>query len=86
MAIFDIWEVSLDGTPNLKNIHERFSPSFVLLHNCSFVSFAYTYGSRTGVYNTLASKICVKKIALESLQTIPIPTPNTCLSDVLTHS
>jgi hypothetical protein len=22
MAIFDIWEVSLDGTPNFFNIHE----------------------------------------------------------------
>jgi hypothetical protein len=39
MAIFDIWEVSLDGTPNFKNIHELFSPSFVLLQSCSFVSF-----------------------------------------------
>ena len=29
MAIFNIWEVSLDGTPNFYYIHELFSPSFV---------------------------------------------------------
>jgi hypothetical protein len=55
----------------------------VLLHSCSFVSFGYTYGSRIGVYNTLASKICVKLLKPPK---IPIPTPNTCLSDLLTHS
>jgi hypothetical protein len=74
MAIFDIWEVSLDGTPDFKNIHELFSPSFVLLHNCSFVSFGYTYGSRIGVYNTLASEICVKFLKPPKIQ---IPMPNT---------
>jgi hypothetical protein len=31
--------VSLDGTPNFYNIHELFSPPFVLLHSCSFISF-----------------------------------------------
>jgi hypothetical protein len=44
MAISDIWEVSLDGTHNFSNIHELFSPSFVLLHNCSFVSFDKSMG------------------------------------------
>jgi hypothetical protein len=74
MAIFDIWEVSLEGTPNFLNIHELFSPSFVLLHSCSFVSFEKVYGSRIGVYNTLASKICVKLLKPPKIQ---IPTPNT---------
>jgi hypothetical protein len=32
----DIWEVSLDGTPNSEYIYELFLPSFMLLHNCSF--------------------------------------------------
>ena len=36
-----------------------------------------------GVYNTLASKICVK---LLNPPKIPIPTPNTCLWDLVTHS
>ena len=36
--------------PNFKNIHELFSPSFVLLHSRSFVSFGYTYGSRIWVW------------------------------------
>jgi hypothetical protein len=31
--------VSLDGTPNFQYMHELFSPSFMLLHNCSFVCF-----------------------------------------------
>jgi hypothetical protein len=38
MTIFDIWEVSLDGTLNFQYIHELFSPSFMLLHS-SFVCF-----------------------------------------------
>jgi hypothetical protein len=46
----------------------------VLLHSCSFVSFGDTYGSRIGVYNTLASKICVKLLKPPK---ITIPTPNT---------
>jgi hypothetical protein len=37
MVVLDIWEVSLDGTPNFWYIHELFSSSFMLLHNCSFV-------------------------------------------------
>jgi hypothetical protein len=74
MVIFDIWEVSLDGTPNFQYIHELFLPSFLLLHGCSFVSFGYTYGSRIGVYNTLASNICVKLLKPPKIQ---IPTPST---------
>ena len=38
---------------------------------------------RIGVYNTLASKICVKLLKPPKIQ---IPTPNTSLSDLLTHS
>ena len=60
--------------PIYKIYIELFSPSFVLLHSCSFVSFGYTYGSRIGVYNTLDSKICVKLLKPPK---IPIPTPNT---------
>ena len=46
--------------PIFKIYMNFFSPSFVLLRNCSFVYFGYTYGSRIRVYNTtLASKICV---------------------------
>jgi hypothetical protein len=38
-----------------------FSPSFLLLHSCSFVCFGYVYGlEKIGVYNTLASKTYVK--------------------------
>jgi hypothetical protein len=38
---------------------------------------------RAGVYNTLASKICVKSLKPPKIQ---IPTPNTSLSDLPTHS
>jgi hypothetical protein len=65
------------------NIHERLSPSFELLHNCSFVSFRYTYGSRIGVYNTLASKnLC--KIAQATKNSDS--NAQHFLSDLLTHS
>jgi hypothetical protein len=84
MTIFDIWEVSLDGTPNFKNIHELFSPSFVLLHSCSFVYFGYTYGSRIGVYNTLASKKKLCKIAQASKNSDS--NAQHFLSDLVTHS
>jgi hypothetical protein len=36
-----------------------------------------------GVYNTLASEICVKSLKPPKIQ---IPTPNTSLSDLVTHS
>ena len=74
MAIFDIWEVSLDETSNFQYIHEFFSPSFLLVHSCSFICFEYVYDLRIGVYNTLASKDCVKLLKPPKIQ---IPTPNT---------
>jgi hypothetical protein len=54
MAIFNIWEVLVDGTPNFENIHELLWLSFLLLHNCSSVCYA-VYGLGNGVAN-----ICVK--------------------------
>ena len=47
---------------------------FMLLHSCSFVCFGQVYGLRIGVYNTLASKICVKLLMPPKIM---IPTPNT---------
>ena len=73
-AIFDIWEVSLDGTPNFFNIHELFSPSFVLLHSLFLCFFWISLWLRIGVYNTLASKFCVKLLKPPKIQ---IPMPNT---------
>jgi hypothetical protein len=63
-------------------VHELFSPSFLLLHNCSFVFLKISLWLGISVYNTLASKICVKllkppKISDSNAQRF--------LSDLLTH-
>jgi len=55
----------------------------MLLHSCSFVCFGQVYGLKIGVYNTLASRIHVKLLKPPKIQ---IPTPNTSLSDLRTHS
>jgi hypothetical protein len=47
-----------------------FSPSFMLLHSCSFVGFWISLRLEY-VYNTLASKICVKLLKPPKIQ---IPT------------
>jgi hypothetical protein len=83
MTVFDIWEMSLDGNSQFL-IHMNFPRHhFCCFHSCFFVCFGKVYGLRIGVYNTLASKICVKLLKPPEIQ---IPTPNTSFSDLLTHS
>jgi hypothetical protein len=66
-----------------------------LIHTWTFLAIMFCYftivplfdldksTAQIGVYNnTLASKICVKLLKPPNIQ---IPTPNTCLSDLLTH-
>jgi hypothetical protein len=48
-----------------------------------FVLFWISVWLGIGVYNTVASKICVKLLKPPKIQ---IPTPNTSLLDLLTHS
>jgi hypothetical protein len=74
MAIFDIWEVSLDGTPIFLNMHGFFSPSCSVASLLLLCLFWISLWLRIGVYNTLASKICVKLLKPPKIQ---IPMPNT---------
>jgi hypothetical protein len=74
MAIFDIWKVSLDGTPNFFK-HTWTSLAIIFVASKLFLCLFWTsYGLKIGVYNTLASKICVKLLKPPNIQ---ITTPNT---------
>jgi hypothetical protein len=83
MTIFDIWEVSLDGTPNFYVHTSTFLAIIYVASQLFLCLFWISLWLRIGVYNTLASKICVKLLKPPKIQ---IPTPNTSLLDLVTHS
>jgi hypothetical protein len=72
MAIFDMMEVSLDGTPNF-NTYMNFSRH----RFCCFIIVPLFVLDKSTAWNrclnTLASKICVKLLKPPKIQ---IPTPN----------
>ena len=74
MVNFDIWEVSLDGTPKILNTYMNFSRH----HLCCFTVDPLFVLDKSMANNRcpqhLASKICVRLLKPSKIQ---IPTPNT---------
>jgi hypothetical protein len=74
MTIFDIWEVSLDGISQLLIHTWTFLAINYVASQLFFCLFWISLWLGIDVYNTLASKICVKLLKPPKIQ---IPTPNT---------
>jgi hypothetical protein len=69
MTIFDIWEVSLDGTPNFYVHTSTFLAIIYVASQLFLCLFWISLWLRIGVYNTLASKISVELLLKASKNT-----------------